>query len=205
VLLLLVLLVVGMSLAGRAQAAQPRPTLKAKAAAFNPGAPQGAQLPGQRPASDPWLAALMESGREFWASRGVQLPENVPLDLADDLRLQDSDTFHPDGRGWSRAVDGQDRVALRSGYVAERLSAARKRQAPTRARRSALKEVAALLLHEMGHVGGLHTDGTHQEPGQGFMALNAGQHVPQETARVIRRLVRRRPGERSSGGMAGVG
>jgi hypothetical protein len=194
VLLLLVLLVVGMSLAGRAQAAQPRPTLKAKAAAFDPTT---GTFTGQRAANDPWLDAIVASGRQFWASRGVTLPERITVDVADDLRESDQDDWAPEARGWQ---DGSGRIALDARMTRRTLAQARSRR-PTAKRRAALKVLAATLLHEMGHTGGLpHLDN------EGFMSARGGVAVvPQETARVIRRLVPRRPGERSSGGMAGVG
>jgi hypothetical protein len=195
VLLLLVLLVVGMSLAGRAQAAQPRPTLKAKAAAFDPAT---GLYTGQRPANDPWLSAIMESGRSFWASRGVTIPDQIQLDVADDLRQSDSEDYRPEGRGWQ---DGTGRIALDARMVRQSLARARSQRRPTAKRRVALRELASTLLHEMGHTGGL----PHVED-EGFMGARSGAGVvPEETARVIRRLVKRRPGEKLSGGMAGIG
>jgi hypothetical protein len=193
-LLLLVLLVVGMSLAERAQA-QPKLRLSAKAAAFDPAT---GKYTGQRAANDPWLAAIMDSGRAFWASRGVTIPDRIQLDVADDLRATGDDGFKPMGRGWQ---DGTGRIALDAEMVGQALARARSRRRPTAMRRVALKELASTLLHEMGHTGGL----PHLE-NEGFMSARGGVAVvPQETARVIRRLVPRRPGERSSGGMAGVG
>jgi hypothetical protein len=195
VLLLLVLLVVGMSLAGRAQAAEPRPTLKAKAAAFDPAT---GLYTGQRPANDPWLSAIMESGRSFWASRGVTIPDQIQVDVADDLRESDQDDWAPEARGWQ---DGSGRIALDARMTRRTLAQARSRR-PTAKRRAALKVLAATLLHEMGgHTGGL----PHVED-EGFMGARSGAGVvPEETARVIRRLVKRRPGEKLSGGMAGIG
>jgi hypothetical protein len=196
VVLAVLLLVVFVSLAERAQAAQPRPTLRAKAAAYDPASDR---YTGQRAASDPWLSALMDSGRAFWKSRGVTIPDRIQLDVADDLRAGDTGLTgeRPLGRAWQ---DGSGRVALDAASVGQALRRARSRRRPTAARRQALKEVAATLLHEMGHTGGL----PHVED-EGFMGLSSGQGlVPQETARVIRRLVPRRPGEKP-GGIAGVG
>jgi hypothetical protein len=196
VLLLLVLLVAPVSLAERAQAhPKAKPRLSAKAAAFDPAT---GKYTGQRQANDPWLAALMDSGRAFWASRGVQLPEQIHLDVADDLRQSDADFQKPVGRGWR---DGSGRIALDAEMVGQSLARARSRRRPTAQRRVALKELAATLLHEMGHTGGL----PHVED-EGFMGARSGAGlVPQETARLIRRLVPRRPGEKPSGGVYGVG
>jgi hypothetical protein len=188
-----------MSLAERAQA-QPRPTLKAKVAAYDPAT---SRYTGQRSANDPWLTTIMDSGRQFWASRGVTLPDQIALDVADDLRDSDADSFDVGGRAWNPQEHGQARVALDAKIVGQALAAARSRRRPTRERRTALKELAAILLHEMGHTGGVdHVEG--DEPG--FMGpKRQGDLVPQETARVIRRLVKRRPGERPARGEYGVG
>jgi hypothetical protein len=157
---------------------------------------------GQRASTDPWLGALMNSGRKFWASRNVQLPDQIALDVADDLRTDDSEHGVVLGRAWSPQQQGEARVALDSELVERTLRTARSRRRSTRDRRAALKELSSVLLHEMGHTGGV----AHVEGEQGFMGDGgAGDLVPQETAQAIRRLVKRRPGEKLARGGRGGG
>jgi hypothetical protein len=160
---------------------------RARAAAYDPVT---RRYTGQRAANDPWLAKLMESGREFWASRGVQLPERIALDIADDLSGPDEpDGSVIQGRAWSPQDHGEARVALNAAQVRQALRTGRSRERTTRERREALKRLSGQLLHEMGHTGGV----PHKEGDEGFMgAGGAGLLVPQETARVIRRLAPRR-------------
>ncbi len=145
---------------------------------------------GQRAMNDPWLAKIMGSGQEFWASRGVQLPKQIALDVADDLRGDDTvDGGLVAGRAWSEKDYGQARVALDAGMVRQTLKTARDKRRTTRDRREALQRLASTMLHEMGHAGNVeHREGEDA----GFMGPNGGGTlVPQETARVIRRLLPR--------------
>jgi hypothetical protein len=151
---------------------------------------------GQRAESDPWMTSLMDSGRKFWASRGVQLPETIGLDIADDLSGDDTaEGERVMGRAWNSQMQGGARVALDADTVRGELRRARNPKVSTADRRASLKLVASALLHEMGHTG----DVAHTEGDDGFMGANgANGVVPQETAKVIRRLVPRpkprRPG-----------
>jgi hypothetical protein len=178
-----------------------RPRAKAKASEFFPNNPTASQFTGQRPANDPLLNALVKAGRQFWATRNVQLPEQIAVDVADDLR-EGNEHGVVQGRAWNPAVQGDARIALDSELVGGSLRLARSRR-PTVQRRTALKELAGVVLHEMGHVGGVDHAG---EDRQGFRgAGGGGDLVPQEVARLIRRLVPRRRGERPSRGGYGGG
>ena len=160
---------------------------------------------GQRVADDPWLDELAAVGREFWASRNVTLPENVGLYVADDLGGPDTEGQPGKviGRGRPPWDNGEAWVALDAGFVTNRLRRARNRKVATAVRRAALRELASKLLHEQGHVGGVaHVEG--DEAGM-MGATGQGDLVPQEVASAIRRLVKRRPGEKASGGIYGIG
>jgi hypothetical protein len=155
---------------------------------------------GQRAANDPWLNAIMDSGRDFWASRNVALPERIRLEVADDLRENDQEAWMPAGRGGPDGP-GEGTVILDSNMLGQALARARSRRRPTAQRRVALQEIASTLLHEMGHTGQLqHTDD------DGFMSARGGSGVvPQETMRTIRRLIPRRKGEKATGVRYGIG
>jgi hypothetical protein len=170
---------------------------RAKASEFFPGNPASSQFTGQRPANDPLLNALVKAGRSFWATRNVQLPEQIGVDVADDLR-DGNEHGVVQGRAWDPAVHGDARIALDSELVGHSLARARSRRQPTVQRRTALKELAGVVLHELGHVGGVDHPG---EEHHGFMGeQGGGDLVPQEVARVIRRR-----GERPSRGGYGGG
>lgn len=169
------------------------PRRRARTSEFFPGAPPSGQYTGQRPTDEPWLQDLLRAGRGFWATRGVQVPERIALDISDDLRNTDDDPF-VSGRGWDPSKYGEARIALDSGLVSRQLARARSQRRSTAERRDALKLLASTLLHEQGHVGGV----THSGDG-GFMGAygpeempHGAQPIPQEVAREIRRLVPRR-------------
>lgn len=160
--------------------------------------PTTGRYTNQRPVSDPWLNELAKLGRSFWASRGVNLPENTGLYVSDDLGGPDTEGLPGKviGRGRTQQSDpnGEAWVAMDADFVAGHLRRARNRKQATSVRRSALKELAAKMLHEQGHVGGVeHTEG--DEAGM-MGAFGAGDIVPQEIASEVRRLIKRRQGER---------
>jgi hypothetical protein len=175
---------------------------RARLATFDPAT---GRYTGQRAANDPWLDALMQSGRAFWATRNVQLPEQIALDVSEDLSGPDTDGTpgRVVARGWSVKDNGEARIALDAGFVDRQLRRARSQRRATGERRAALRELASKLIHEQGHVGDVaHTEGDEA----GFMgAYGAGDLVPQEVARTVRRLVKRRPGEKPNGLRYGVG
>jgi hypothetical protein len=160
---------------------------------------------GQRPFDDPWMRELMDVGRQFWASRNVTLPENVGLHIADDLSGPDTEGTpgRVIARGRSPRDNGEAWVAFDADFIENRLRRARSRKLATKVRRAALRELSSKLLHEQGHVG----DVPHVEGDEAGMmgAFGAGDLVPQEVASAVRRLVKRRPGEKARRGIYGVG
>lgn len=177
---------------------------RARLAAYDPAT---GRYTGQRPFDDPWMRELMGAGRKFWASRGVTIPERVALDISDDLRGPDTEGSpgRPIARGWNMEDHGEARIAFDARFLENRLKRARNRDRDIQVRRAALRELASKLLHEQGHVGGIdHVEG--DEAGM-MSAYGSGDLVPQEVARTVRRLVKRRPGERSRfrGGTYGIG
>lgn len=113
---------------------------------FNPYGPPGSQYPGQRPANDPWVQALVSAAAKFWAARGVPTGA-IDTDVADDL----------DGVavGFTPSVYGQSRIALDAKEAGTLLANARNRKYTVRGRRRNLQELGRVIFHEVGHVGGL--------------------------------------------------
>ena len=162
---------------------------------------------GQRSLNDPWLRDLLRVGRDFWASRGVQVPERIALDVSDDLSGPDTVgqaavMGRVMGRAWP-AGDGEGRIALDANLVTGSLRRAQSRRRSTADRRAALRELASTLIHEQGHVGGVqHVEGDEA----GFMGTTGGADVvPDEIASEVRRLIKRRKGERVSRRTYGIG
>jgi hypothetical protein len=168
----------------------------ARAAAYDPAT---GRYTGQRPFDDPWVRELMGVGRQFWASRNVSVPDQIVLEVSDDLHGPDTEG----GPGKPIARGGDGRIIFDANFIENRLRRARSRKLATKVRRAALRELSSKLLHEQGHVGGInHIEG--DEAGM-MGAFGAGDLVPQEVASAVRRLVKRRPGEKSRYGTYGIG
>ncbi len=182
----------------RKKLAATKPVAVAKSAEYFANNPPASQFTGQRPApNNPILGRIMDEGRRFWSTRGVQLPENISLDVADDLR-EDPNGEPVLGRGWD-TNQGGPRIAVDNSWLEGLLDIANNKRIATIQRRAALKRIASSLLHEQGHVGAV----PHIE-GEGFMRDGgAGDLVPQEMASLVRKLIR--PSKKYRQGKRGLG
>jgi hypothetical protein len=155
-----------------------RPTLAAAMAAWNPNAPQGSSFPNQRPANDPWLTAMVDEGIKFWAKRGVTVPADTAVDVADDLATGDNLV------AGARALRDQNRIVLDGRNVGLELQRARSSRRSTADRRAALGRLGQIIYHELGHVGGI---ANHTETG--LMSLEHGAEVPWEAKLLAHKLI----------------
>lgn len=145
---------------------------------YDPNKPPGYSYPGQTPANDPWIDALVQAGVEFWGRRGVTVPPDVARDAATNL---DSAV----GRGWGSQQGSDRRFAVLTDYADQALKDARNHVYLTRERRESLRPLMETIFHELGHVGGLpHSMG-------GLMDGNGVKSTPHEGMRLIRRLIPR--------------
>lgn len=99
------------------------------------------------------LDGLMSAAEEFWKQRGVNIPGDVALDVADGVGADDAE--HAVGRGMSMARDGSNRVVMDSHALGGMLASARNGRRSVGARRRALSKLGGLLAHELGHVADL--------------------------------------------------
>lgn len=158
----------------------------ARAAAWDPSAPQGSQFPGQRTVNDPYLNALRDAAVNFWAKRNVTVPANVAIDIASDLDAA-GDPLSPKARAYDPTPENPaGRVVLNNALIGSDLRYARSERRPWAQRRDLLGSLATVLFHEFGHVGGLE----HPADGKGLMG---GEEVlPWDARAVIRDLIPRR-------------
>jgi hypothetical protein len=155
---------------------------------FNPYGPPGSQYPGQRPANDPWIQALVSAAAEFWGRRGVKT-DKIDVDVADDVDDALAVGFNP-------SVHGQSRITLDGDEVGMLLANARNQKYSVRGRRRNLQNLGKVIFHEVGHVGGL-------EHGEAGLMDEFASEMPWD-ARVLsrklipreksRKKVRKRPG-----------
>lgn len=165
---------------------------KARIADFNPNVPSSQAYPGQRPLIDPWVNTLIRDGIEFWKERGVTIPQNVSVDLASDLEINSAQPEGIAGRGWyPETLQGNSnpRIALREDYYNSLIKVARSRSFNTKDRRTALKKLASIIYHELGHVGGV----PHSEDSNSLMASRGdmGVTVPFSSEVIVRGLIPR--------------
>lgn len=159
----------------------------------------GAQFPNQRQVQDPWVLGLRDAGVEFWRRRGVNVPASTVVDVADSLDVGDG--APAGGRGFARSVDPGGRLVLDGRNTGTELAWARSRRLPTRDRRRALGRLAAIVFHELGHVGGIagHSQGGLMSPQQ--------RPTPYDAQRLISQWIPRTavPRRRGRGPIRGSG
>lgn len=151
------------------------------------------RYPNQQALADPWVAAMRNTGAEFWRKRGVDVPAGVPMYTADDLRLQDSEANTPGARGFDKSSAGGGRVVMLGSSTNALLRQSRNRRLPVQMRRQAFQSLGQLVTHELGHVGGLeHT------PGVMDLAGSLGDATPWDMRLLSHRLIpRQRRGRRA--------
>lgn len=174
--------------------AYPRKKPKARLADYNPNAPDSQAFPGQQTFNDPWVSALINDGIDFWNKRNTPMPSSIIVDRADDLETVSSQPQGVAGRGWAASTtkDGLSRLVLKSDYINGLLTTARNESYPVKYRRRALKRLAAVVYHELGHVGGAQ----HSTDGKGLMGAGLDLSNPEDystipfsAAVLIRKLI----------------
>lgn len=185
------------AVAAATRKAYPKRKPVARLADYNGNAPTSQAYPGQRPFNDPWMNALVNDGIQFWAKRNVTMPKSVAVNIADDLETISSQPHGVAGVGWSAQTtnDGLARIAMRRDYINGLLETARDKTYDTKSRRTALKKLATVVYHELGHVGGV----GHSADGKGLMSAELDTVNPQDystipysSALLIRKLIPKR-------------
>lgn len=137
----------------------------------------------ERAANDPILAQIARDGRAFWQRRGVYVPDDLRVDVADNL----ADRDYSSGviaRGMDNRY-GQPRLVLDSYKAGRLLALARSRKLSVQQRRDAVWRLGQIMYHEEGHAAGIqdHTP-------SGLMAADPSRPAtPWEVRQYARKII----------------
>lgn len=137
----------------------------------------------ERLVNDPIIQRLARDGRAFWQRRGVYVPDNLPVNVADNLADKDYS-----GGVFGRGLDnryGQPRVVLSSYQAGRLLARARSRKLTVAQRRDAIWQLGQGVYHEEGHAAGIESHTV-----SGLMAPSPGRDAtPWEVRQYAKEIV----------------